>query len=131
MKNNILITTLNTVEINALTNPERDVELSEYWHNEEKFYVHQILDDECKRPKRCESCKGDFSKENPKIGSDLVVVHKEKYVCLNFDRFGKRGEPILMTQLGRKFYYAKKKCLWKQHPYFWKGRLDWLCEDPG
>ena len=130
VKNNIQsepITTLNTVEINALTDPERDVEkqlkFSEYWHNEEKFYVHQILDDECKRLKRCESCKVDFSKENPQIGSDLVVLHKERYMCLNFDRF-KRGEPILMTQIGRKFYYAKKKCLWKQHPYFWKGRLD-------
>ena len=27
-----------------------------------------------------------------------------------------------MTQLGRKFYCAKKECL-KRHLYFWKGRL--------
>ena len=50
------ITTLNTAEINALTDLEFDVEkqlgFSEYWHNEEKFYVHQILDDEYKRGKR-------------------------------------------------------------------------------
>ena len=28
-----------------------------------------------------------------------------------------------MTQLGRKFYCAKKECLSKRHPYFWKGGL--------
>ena len=44
------------------------------------FCVHQILDDECKRAKRCDSCKVDFPKENPKIGSDLVMVHKERYM---------------------------------------------------
>ena len=119
-KNNIQsepITTPNTEEINTLTDPELDVEkqleFSEYWHNEEKFYVHQILDDECKRAKRCESCKVDFPKENPKIGSNLVVVHKERYMPPNFDSFGKRGEPILPTQLERKFYCGKKKCLLK------------------
>ena len=129
-KNNIRsepITNLNTAEINTLTDPELDVEkqleFSEYWHNEERLYVHQILDDECKRAKRCESCKVDFPKENPKIGSDFVVVQKERYMRPNFDSFGKRGEPILTTQLGRKFYCAKKKCLLKRHPYFWKGRL--------
>ena len=117
------ITTLNTAEINALTDRELDVEkqleFSEYWHNEENFYVHQILDDECKRAKRCESCKVDFPKEKPKIGIDLVVVHKERYMRPNFDSFRKRGEPFLATYLGRKFYYAKKKCLLKRHPYFW------------
>ena len=76
----------------------------------------QILDDERKRAKRCESCKVDFPKENPKIGSDLVVVHKERYMPANFDSFGEREEPILMTQLERKFYCAKKKCLLKRHP---------------
>ena len=121
VKNNIQsepITTLNTVEINALTDPERDVEkqlkFSEYWHNEEKFYVHQILDDECKTAKRCESCNVDFPKENPKIGSDLVLAHKERYLRPNFDSFGKKGEPMLTTQLRRKL---------KRHSYFWKGRL--------
>ena len=68
------ITALNTAEINTLTDPELDVEkqleFNEYWHNEKKFYVHQILDDECKTAKRCESCKVDFPKENPKIGSN-------------------------------------------------------------
>ena len=95
-KNNIRsepITALNTAEINTLTDPELDVEkqleFSEYWHNEKKFYAHQILDDECKTAKRCESCKVDFPKENPKIGSNLVVVHKERYMRPNFDSFGK------------------------------------------
>ena len=37
--------------------------------------------------------------------------------------FGKRGELILITQLGRKFDCAKKECPLKRHPYFWKGRL--------
>ena len=66
-KNNIWnkpIKTLNTAKINKLTDPELDVEkqleLSEYWHNEKKSYVHQILDDEYKRGKRCESCKVNF-----------------------------------------------------------------------
>ena len=36
-----------------------------------------------------------FSKENPKIGSDLVVVHKERYMRPNFNSFGKRGEVLL------------------------------------
>ena len=80
-------------------------------------------DDECERAKRCEPCKVDFLKENPKIKSDLVVVHKEKYMRSNFNRFGKRGELILTTQLGRKFYRAKKDYLLKRHSYFWKGRL--------
>ena len=129
-KNNIRsepITTLNTAEINTLSDPELDVEkqleFSEYWRNEEKLYVHEILDDECKRAKRCESCKVNFPKKNPKIGSDLVVVHKERYMHPHFDSFGKRGESILTTELGRKFYCAKKKCLLKRHPYFWEGRL--------
>ena len=46
-KNNIRsepITTLNTAEIDALTDPELDVgkqlQFNEYWHNEETFYVH-------------------------------------------------------------------------------------------
>ena len=87
-KNNIRsepITTLNTVEINTLTDPELDIkeqlEFSEFLQNEEKFYVHQILDDECKRVKRCESCNVDFPKENPKNGSDLVLAHKES-ICV-------------------------------------------------
>ena len=53
--------------------------------------------------------KKNFPKENPKIDSDLVLVHKERYIRPNFDSFGKKGEPILMTQLGRKFCYANKK----------------------
>ena len=125
MKNNIRtepITTLNTAEINTLTDLELDVEkkreFSEYWRNEENFYVHHILDDECKRAKTWESCKVDFPKENSEIGSDLVVVHKKRYMRPNVDGFGKRGEPIFTTQLERKFYCVKKKCLLKRHPYF-------------
>ena len=82
------ITTLNTAEINTLTDPtlgvEKQLEFSKYCHNEEKFYVHQILDDACKTAKRCESWKVDFPKENPKTCSDLVVVYKEKYMRPNF-----------------------------------------------
>ena len=83
------------------------MEFSEYWYNEKNFYVHQILGDEYKRVKRCESCKVDFSKEIPKIGSNLVVVLKARYMRPNLDRFEKRGEPILTIQLGRKFCCAK------------------------
>ena len=70
--------------------------------------MYQILDGECKRRKRLKSCKVDFSKENLKIGSNLVVVHKERYMRPDFDSFGKRGEPILTTQLGRKFIVPKR-----------------------
>ena len=116
-KNNIRsepITTLNTAEINTLTDPELDVEkqqeFSEYWHNDETFYVHQILDDECKRAKRCESCKVDFPKENPKIGSDLVVMHKGRYMCPNFDSFRKRRKEnrFLRLNLGESFIVPKR-----------------------
>ena len=119
------ITTLNTAQIitDLELHVEKQLEFSEQQHNEEKFYVHQILDDECKTAKRWESRKVDFPKENPKIGSDLVVVHKERYIRSNFDSLGRKEEPILTTQLGRKFYCAKKKCLQKRHPYFWKSRL--------
>ena len=91
---------------------KHSLEFKECWHNEETFYVHQILDEECKRAKRCESCKVDFPKENPKIGSNLVVVHKERYTRLNFNRFGKKGEPILTTQPVRKGS-TKRECLLK------------------
>ena len=118
MKNNIRtepITTLNTAEINTLTDLELDVEkkreFSEYWRNEEIYYVHHILDDECKRAKTCESCKVDFPKKNPKIGSNLVAVHKKRYMRLNVDSFGKRGEPISTTQLERKFYCVETTSL--------------------
>ena len=56
-----------------------------------------------------DTMKKNFPKENPKIDSDLVLVHKERYIRPNFDSFGKKGEPILMTQLGRKFCCANKK----------------------
>ena len=45
------------------TDVEKQLEFSEYWHSEEKFYVQQILDDKCNRAKRCESYKVDFPKE--------------------------------------------------------------------
>ena len=86
-------------------------EFSEYWRNEEKFYVHHILDDECKRAKMCESCKVDFPKENQKIGSNLVAVHKKRCMRPNVDSFGKRGEPISTTQLERKFYCVETTSL--------------------
>ena len=90
---------------------------SEYWRNEEKFYVHHTLDDECKRAKMCESSKVDFPKENQKIGSNLVVVHQKRCMRPNVDSFGKRGEPISTTQLERKFYCVETTS------YFWKDRL--------
>ena len=77
----------------------------------------------CKGGKMCESCKVNFPKKNPKIGCDLVVIHKERYTRPNFHRFGKRGEPILTTQFGRKFYCVKKECSWNEIPIYWKGRF--------
>ena len=91
--------------------------------SEKELQFTELLDDECKRAKRCESYKVDLPKEIPKIGSDLVVVHKERYMRSNFDSFGKRGKPTLTTQLGRKFYWTEKKCFLTRHPSFWKGRL--------
>ena len=57
----------------------------------------------------------DFPKQNPKIGSDLIVY--ERIFVQNFDRFGKRREPILTIQLGRKFLRSKTKFLSKRHFY--------------
>ena len=105
-KNNIRsepITTLDTAEISTLTDPELDVEkqleFSEYWHNEEKFYVHSTLNDEFKRAKRCESRKIDYPEENPKIGSDLVVVHKERYLSPGHFEYLKKGLYFDMTDV--------------------------------
>ena len=43
------------------------MEFSEYWYNEENFYVHQILGDEYKRVKRCESAKLIFQRKILKL----------------------------------------------------------------
>ena len=56
-----------------------------------------------------DTMKKNFPTGNPKIDSDLVVVHKERYIRPNVDSFGKKGEPVLMIQLGRKFCCAKKE----------------------
>ena len=53
--------TLNIAENNTLTDPELDVEkqleFSEYWHNEETFYVHQILNENVRERKDASHAK--------------------------------------------------------------------------
>ena len=82
---------------------EKEMEFKEYWHNNENFYVHIISDADCKRAKRCESCSIEFPRRNPKVGCDLVIVHKERYMRPDVSGDGKRRQ-VLTSHLGRKFY---------------------------
>ena len=91
---------------------EKQAHFSEYWHNNEYFLIHLITNVDCKRAKRCESCLMEFPKHNPKQGSDLLVVHRERYMRPNTNSVGKKLKPILTIQLGRKFYCAKKNPVW-------------------
>ena len=106
--------------------PDLDVEkeqaFTSYWHNNDPFYVNRVLDAECKRAKRCESCLIDFPKGISKAGNDLLIIHKERYMRPDIGDDGKRRQ-VLTSQLGRKFYCPKKDCLLKRHPHFWKGIL--------
>ncbi len=86
--------------------------------------MHLTSDEECKGSKKCETYKIESPKKNPKKGvSDMVIVHKERYMrpvrdeANNFLRF------TITNILGRKFYCPKKACLLKRHPYFWKGLI--------
>ena len=64
-----------------------------------------------------------FHRKIQKLIATYLCYAKKGIMRPKFDSFGKRSKPILTTQLGRKFYCAKKKCLLKRHPCFWKCRL--------
>ena len=114
---------LDVLHYDPKLDERKEAVFSKYWHNDEDFYVHLINEKECERAKSCESFKLPFPRKKPKFGYDLVVVHKERYERPNRSECGKRLFPIITNQLGRKFYCAKKDCLLKRHPYFWKGML--------
>ena len=128
-RNNVLLSpiiecsTSPNVPFDKDLDSEKQAHFSEYWHNNEYFFIHLITNVDCKRAKRCESCLMEFPKHNPKQGSDLLVVHRERYMRPNTNSVGKKLKPILTRQLGRKFYCAKKSCLVQRHPHFWKGLL--------
>ena len=58
------------------------LEFSEFWHNKETFSVHQILDDECNRAKRCKSSKG---KSQNHTKTDLTDFFKKRFKLLHFE----------------------------------------------
>ena len=87
---------------NKQIDEEKEMEFKEYWHNNKNFYVHISSDTECKRAKRCESGSIEFPRRNPKMGSDLVIVHKESYMRPDVSGDGKRRQ-VLTSRLGRNF----------------------------
>ena len=112
------------VAVDEEIDKQKDMALTEYWHNNELFYVHLTSDVECQRAKRCETCRLEFPKQNPMEGvSDLIIVHKERYMRPVKDEANNFICSTLTNKLGRKFYCPKKKCLIKRHPYFWKGLI--------
>ena len=112
------------VAVDEEIDKQKDMVFTEYWHNNELFYVHLTSDVECQRAKRCETCRLEFPKQNPMEGvSDLIIVHKERYMRPVKDEANNFIRSTLTNKLGRKFYCPKKKCLIKRHPYFWKGLI--------
>lgn len=106
---------------------EKECDFKDYWHNDELFYIVHLSDrEECKNAKSCVSCEMPFAKRKPtKVRGELIVSHRERYDRPVRDENGKFLRCTLTSpkHLGRKYYCAKKACLIKRHPYFWKGLL--------
>ncbi|XP_066926161.1 uncharacterized protein [Clytia hemisphaerica] len=121
-KNNIKshpITHLKT-DFDPQVDEEKEMDFKEFWHNNEPFTIHRLGNEECKRAVKCEQCRMHFpTGKKVKIGSDIVVKHREYYYRPNPDG----GPPILTYVLARKFYCAKRKCILQRFPYFWKGMM--------
>ena len=49
-----------------------------------------------------------FPKKNPNIGSDLVVIQKERYMRPNFHRFGKEENQFLRLNFKESFIVPKR-----------------------
>ena len=101
---------------------EQPLEFTKYWQNKEPSTICLVNDKDCKRAQRCETCQVKFS-ENPIVASNIVIVHRERYLRPNMAENGQYGDSILTNQLGRKFYCINKRCLLSRRPYFWKGLL--------
>ena len=131
-KNNVIkhpITELHQSEVTEILDQEIDLpkakKFTEYYHNNEKFLIMPLSDEQCKRAKSCISCKLVFPKDNPSCpDSDIVVLHKERYERPVKDDKGKFVRMTISNQMGRKFYCLKKKCILLRHPYFWKGLIE-------
>ena len=96
-----------------------------YWHNDEPFVICHHHDKYCVNAKVCVTCNITFSKRNPvKFSGEIIIVHKERYMRPQVTN-GKKDYVLTGPyHLDRKYYCAKKDCLVKRHPYFWKGLLD-------
>ena len=127
-KNNKLSTPVeNEYEENDLDFP-KPCEYTEYFHNDERFFITKLGSSDCTRAKECISCTVAFPKLNkPSIRQELIVYHRERYQRPIYDEDKKFLRMTITKQLGKKFYCLKKSCLRKRHPYFWKGLIK--CED--
>ena len=56
-----------------------------------------------------DTMKKNFPKENPKVDSDLVVVHKERYIPPNFDSFGKKRRTDSYDSTWKKVLLCQKE----------------------
>ena len=98
---------------------------SEYWQNDELFFIHVNKGKCAKKAKTCTTCKRCFPKRDPAPGEgDIVIGHKERYEYPLKDSAGKTTKWVVtnMKKCDR-FYCAKKKCILERHPYAWKGLL--------
>ena len=106
---------------------EKECHFSEYWQNDELFYIIHLGDkEECKNAKACTSCGRAFAKRNPTLyENDVIISHRERYQRPVKDEKGNflRKTITKPNQLGRKFYCPQKECILKRHPYFWKKLL--------
>ena len=131
-RNNIqMMPITSTVNDNLPSNnydPDIDIpkqqRFTEFFHNNERFEIVMLKDNECKRAKSCISCKIAFAKDNPvSPEGDIIIIHKERYERPVKDHNGNFLRMTVSNHLGRKFYCLKKDCLLRRHPYFWKGML--------
>ena len=103
----------------------KECRFTEYFHNNEMFKIIFLNDKECIRAKSCISCKITFPKHNPASPDcDIIVVHCERYERPLKDANGKFLRMTISNNVGRKFYCAKKACILRRHPYFWKGMVE-------
>ena len=98
---------------------------SEYWQNDELFFVESIKAKSCRRAKSCISCQRCFPKRNPTSGEgDIIISHQERYMYPLKDGNGKIVNwEVSKSRKAAKYYCAKKSCLLERHPYIWKGLL--------
>ena len=98
---------------------------TEYWHNDDLFFIESTKSKNGRKAKSCISCQRCFPKRNPSVGEgDIVVSHQERYSYPVKDDTGNIVKwDVSNYKKHSKFYCATKKCLLKRHQYAWKGLL--------